>query len=522
MSFSRQRERLCFITFRVLGYMPGGRLIFLTCLLMDSGDLLQGFYLGVILALTFYNLSIFISLRDLSYLFYVGVVVCFAFTFIFPFNSQFAAYRLSWTGLGFIVCALFYALKFLNLRKYRPIQLVFIIAFAGVLNAGVSFSYTDLADTIGFYLLEIMGLLLSAMAAYFIFVLKYRPAIPFGIAWMIFAANLASHRYTVYYSSGALNAPIYQLINCLVLLLLSFALVDKVAYIKRSNEDARNQEQLYNIELNRLIDQQNRLLEEEVHRQTLELQQANKVKDKFFSIIAHDLRNPLHSLASFLSIIQTSIGRGLSRQDLLTIIEKLSDSVRNTIELTDNLLSWAKSQLEMDEVDITVVSVEEVIRRCARELSNMARDKGIILDIELMEVFARADQNQLTFIIRNLLSNAIKFTPPGGKVLASTYPDGEKAVIVVRDNGIGISEEGLKRLFDVSVKKNTMGTKGEKGSGLGLLLCKEFVERNDGDISVKSKPGQGTTFTITLPGVENLNRKISLSVTRFVSGETKP
>jgi signal transduction histidine kinase len=490
---------------------------------MDSGDLLQGFYLGVILALTFYNLSIFVSLRDLSYLFYIGVVVCFAFTFILPLNSHLVAYRFSCIGLGFIVCCLLFTLKLLNLEKYKPIQLIFIIVLLGVLNACVSFIRPDLAQVVGLSLLGSMGLLLSGIAAYFIFILKYRPAIPFGVAWVVFTANLAAQAFGLLriHETEVTTTPIYQLANCVVLLLLSFSLVDKVAYIKRSNEDAKNHEQLYSVELNRLIDQQNRLLEEEVHRQTLELQQANKVKDKFFSIIAHDLRNPLHSLASFLSVIQTSVGRGLSKQDLLTIIDKLSSSVWNTIELTDNLLSWAKSQLEMDEVDITVVNVNDLINTCARELSDMARDKHITLDAEVVEGFVKADKNQLTFVVRNLISNAIKFTPSGGRVLVSATFHEKKVMVTVKDNGLGISEEGIRRLFDVSVKKNTAGTNGEQGSGLGLLLCKEFIERNHGDILVQSKLGQGSTFTIILPKVDNLNPGIYFSVKRFVPGETK-
>jgi two-component system, sensor histidine kinase LadS len=490
---------------------------------MDSGYLLQGFYLGVIIALTFYNLSIFVSLRDWLYLSYVGVVVCFAFTFIFPLDHQLLEYRFSRIGPGFIICGVFYAVRFLNLEKYQPARFLFIIVLLAIFNTGISFINPDLAHTVAFCLMASMGLAVSMIAAYFTFIIKYRPAIPFGAAWIMFSANLVSQHNPLYDTAGfeALTVPIYQMVNCLILLLLSFSLVDKVAYIKRSNEEAKNREQLYTIELNRLIDQQNSLLEEEVHRQTLELQNANKVKDKFFSIIAHDLRNPLHSLASFLSVIQTSVGKGLSKQDLLTIIDKLSSSVWNTIELTDNLLSWAKSQLEMDEIDITVVNVGEVITRCARELAGMAREKNITLDAEIVDGFVKADQNQLTFIVRNLLSNALKFTLPGGTVLVSATFDENKVVIVVRDSGIGLSEDGIKQLFDVSVKKNTTGTKGEKGSGLGLLLCKEFIERNHWDISVQSKLGQGTTFTITLPGIENMRHRISFSVKRFVSGGTK-
>ncbi|HEY4652745.1 MAG TPA: tetratricopeptide repeat-containing sensor histidine kinase [Pontibacter sp.] len=235
----------------------------------------------------------------------------------------------------------------------------------------------------------------------------------------------------------------------------------------------------------------------ELHQQKEELEKLNQVKDKLFSLVAHDLRGPLLSLKSLLELL--AMGR-IPEEKFLHFAKVLESEQQNTLWLVDNLMLWATSQMQGTSVKPQPVDIRELAEENIKLLQPQAARKGISLSSQVQhEALAYADTDMIRLVIRNLISNAIKFCSKGDLVTIETEPGPDETLqITVRDTGIGISEENQKRLFGLR-SFTTLGTAREKGSGLGLALCKSSVELNGGKIWVESTPGQGCTFTFTLP-----------------------
>jgi signal transduction histidine kinase len=236
-----------------------------------------------------------------------------------------------------------------------------------------------------------------------------------------------------------------------------------------------------------------------VVHQNHELREINNTKDKFFSIIAHDLKGPLNSMTSFSDLLLSHTS-SMSPNEIKIVAKDLNQSLKTIYCLMENLFAWARSQTGKIDVNPESFNVSEVLTHSIQLLSNSAQNKGIKINVakdEHAEVYA--DKNSVMTILRNLISNAIKFTKPGGLILITVNASKDNAEISVADNGIGMSPEYLRKLFDISVKHHTNGTNNEKGTGLGLVLCKEFVEKNGGAIRVSSEEGRGSTFSFTLP-----------------------
>lgn len=239
--------------------------------------------------------------------------------------------------------------------------------------------------------------------------------------------------------------------------------------------------------------------EEEINRKNEELQSANAEKDKFFSIIAHDLRGPLSAFVSATQILNEEAS-SMSPGDISEITNSMTKSASNIYNLLENLLEW--SRLRRDGIDFLPVrlSLKEYITESVALLSETALKKGItVKDLADSNIVVEADRHMLFTVIRNLLSNAVKFSNSGGivTVTASKTNDG-MAEISVRDTGIGMSEELLSRLFKINGKTSRNGTAGEASTGLGLLLCKEFVEKGGGTLKVESQLGSGSIFSFTV------------------------
>jgi signal transduction histidine kinase len=229
-----------------------------------------------------------------------------------------------------------------------------------------------------------------------------------------------------------------------------------------------------------------------------ELEQTIKTKDKLFSIVAHDLRSPFTALVGLSEILATKANE-LSPSEVKEFSSHIYQSASNVLTLTENLLSWARSQTGKLTLNPKHINVTELIAKAVEVASLPASEKGITIETNCNNsVTAYADYDTLLTIIRNLLSNAIKFTPSGGKISISAALDHQKVTIQVTDTGVGIAPENLKNLFKLD-GFTTKGTNSESGTGLGLMLCKEFAEANGGSISVNSTLGKGTTFTITIP-----------------------
>lgn len=232
-----------------------------------------------------------------------------------------------------------------------------------------------------------------------------------------------------------------------------------------------------------------------ITEQSHQLEKLNATKDKFFSIVAHDLKSPLNSLKSFSNLLIDHFDK-LNKDEILTMSKQLRDSVDNTIKMADNLITWAMVQMEDYQFNEETIKVKDITSNICDVYKDVALKKGINVNCSVEDSLTIiGDKNQIEFVIRNLVNNAIKFTNKDGFVslTAKKLPDGQ-VQISVSDNGIGISDEYKRELFSISKKQSINGTAGEKGTGLGLMLSYEFIKINGGQIDIESSLGKGTTI----------------------------
>lgn len=240
----------------------------------------------------------------------------------------------------------------------------------------------------------------------------------------------------------------------------------------------------------------------QVVRTKEELEVLNEQKNKLFSIIAHDLRSPLTSLLTLGEMIDL-MGDTMSREDLLDHIQGMSGNVRIVYSLLENLLEWARIQMDQVSFDPCILDLHELTNRTTELLSPVGAQKFVDVRNEVTEgLQGYGDLNMIDTIIRNLANNSVKFTPENGCVTISGFREDDTVTISIRDTGVGIPADRLKTLFVLDKGSTTKGTKGEKGSGLGLILCRDMVEKNGGTIWAESEDGNGSTFFFTLPANE--------------------
>jgi nitrogen-specific signal transduction histidine kinase len=230
-----------------------------------------------------------------------------------------------------------------------------------------------------------------------------------------------------------------------------------------------------------------------------ELQKINQSKDKFFSIIAHDLKGPFHSLIGTSDLLIDEIQNG-SAENVKKLGANILNTSTQTFTLLENLLEWSRSQTGVIDFQPTELQLSDIIKDLFDLLQNQADKKNILLVNAIhanLTVFA--DFNMLTTVIRNLVSNAIKFTHPHGTITVSASHENRKTTVSVKDTGVGIPSPNLSKLFNIDNSLSTVGTAKEKGTGLGLILCREFVKKHHGEIRAESNPGKGSIFYFTLP-----------------------
>lgn len=248
-------------------------------------------------------------------------------------------------------------------------------------------------------------------------------------------------------------------------------------------------------------------LEQKVNERTSELKEALTDKDRLISVVAHDLKNPMFAIVGALENLSSDAGT-LNEQDRQRITNSTYDSAKALQNEMLKILDWAQSKKEDITCHPSDVDVQSVIRNVTLLLSNVMGKKRILLttDIRLTH-FAFADPRMLEAVIRNLLGNAIKFTPEGGSISILSWMDNKTVKIAVKDNGVGMSDEQVKRLQAGESTVSTQGTNNEEGNGLGYRICRNYILRNNGSMDVESKQGLGTIITITLPASE---RKVEI------------
>ncbi|MFC2151710.1 PAS domain S-box protein [Bacteroidota bacterium] len=242
-----------------------------------------------------------------------------------------------------------------------------------------------------------------------------------------------------------------------------------------------------------------RKAEETLIRSEQRLRELNATKDKFFSIIAHDLKNPFNDLMGFTQLLALNIDK-YDKSKIEQFTQIIHQSSKLAYNLLENLLDWSRSQTGILKFKPEKICINNLVKENIDLLISTAQNKNIKIYSEFdNDLFAFADKNMVRTIIRNLISNAIKYTNQGGYVKINSYCNNKCCELSVSDNGIGISEKNISKIFKIDESFSTSGTEKEKGTGLGLILCKEFVEKNRGKLKVESKPDKGSTFSFTLP-----------------------
>ena len=231
-----------------------------------------------------------------------------------------------------------------------------------------------------------------------------------------------------------------------------------------------------------------------------EIKAQKRLKDRFFAIISHDLRGPVNSFQGLSQIISLYIKQA-KYEELVKMLDEVDQATDQLSKLLDNLLNWASSELSQIPYNPEIIPVKTMVEELQAVFRQIAKSKNIELAADIdQQTSVWADLNSTVTIFRNLIHNALKFTPEGGTITLTAQNTGDQVNISVSDTGIGMNNEKVKTLFDISNKaSSTYGTSGEKGIGLGLQLVNEFAKLNKGSVQVTSKEGSGSIFNVTLP-----------------------
>lgn len=503
-------------------------------------DYLTAGFIGAILIMLLFNLFLWLSTRDKLYLIYV--LYLFTSLLIPPAqNGYMFLSRFSFAGWMFDHAVLFmaisnsivgiFAIRYLSLKTELPkFYYTLCILIGALLTMGILnlfFSYGHIINT--FQVILLLMIILCLVSGYILLFRKRKQAFFYSLGWtfmiiftIIFILTLNGF---IPHSFITRNATYFGI--SLEAWMFSLALGNRINVMKKLQEVTQKQLLEKAIENEKLVRTQNQKLEEEVNRRTQELREQsealkqlnarlelsnlqlqdqaenlealNRTRDKFFSIIAHDLKNPFNSILGFTQLLLRNLDTYTPERIRLQV-ESIGVSSKHAYDLLENLLEWGRMQSGEIEFNPVPFNLRQLVVEVIVLLESQAQQKNIQLTHHFNQDFeVLGDRNMLSTVLRNLLSNAIKFTNQGGVILIYSHIKDGFCEVTVQDNGVGMSDENLERLFRPEGKFNTKGTANEKGTGLGLILCKEFVEKNKGQISARSKQHEGSSFTFTIP-----------------------
>lgn len=420
------------------------------------------------------KLSVFNQLNFFQFL--TGIIVpliCFLGNNKFPLGSFFLASLPAWVSL-LVLCLNFYARYEAGMISYFILYpLVTSVIYMSGMNLGVEL-YFILNGILAVFFLPLISQMLFcvglSMVSYFVLVV------------------LNSH-YTYQLHSANLFLFLFNQITAILFIFYALFL------IKKEN----NLYQIGILATNKVLQETNEKIEKqkaEIEEKAKELSDLNSLKNKLFSVISHDMKTPMYALRNLFGSMQQS---GMSGEEIKAIIPDVVTDLNYTTGLMENLLHWVKSQMNAagiypQRLDMRMIA-EDVIN--VQQLQAASKNISISCSIA-KHCGVYADKDMVKLILRNLLSNAIKFTPVKGKINIHLGPEGDFCKVSVTDNGIGMDEESIACIHQQNYY-STNGTAKESGTGLGLMLCKDFVTRNGGSLIIESKPGKGSTFSFTLP-----------------------
>ncbi|MBI3218923.1 MAG: sensor histidine kinase [Bacteroidetes bacterium] len=439
----------------------------------------NGIFYGMMLIMIFYNLFLYFF-----YLYGDYTATEHFFTII--------------SGPLFVICSALLTRSFLNLKSFSPVldailKANIIVTIGSVIVISLfPLSYKAL------HVLTFLNCLLILICASYCFYKNYRPARYFLLAWvaLLLAAALFSLRNLGFIPANWLTDMALYIGGILQTLFISFALGDRINLLVKENQEAKEKElQLEHLAKEKL-EQEVKDRTEEIQKKNEQLEELNEVKDKLFSVVAHDLKGPLNSLKGTLSVLRMG---ALSKDEFIELAKSLDTQLNQTTYFLENLLQWGRTQIQGDLYSPQLIRLEDLAKNTIDLLHGDIEQKKIQVSLQSSEnAEAFGDKNMILTVIRNLISNAIKFTNSGGSVKCIIQAKDNFLIVSVLDSGTGIPPKYLENIFSLK-GISTLGTREEKGTGIGLVLCKEFVEQNGGKIWCESKLGKGSTFSFSLP-----------------------
>lgn len=498
----------------------------------------QGIFLGIFMVMALYNLFIYFGVRDISYLYFVLSIVglglyiafyygfgmeylwpnaprwdSFCYTIIVPFtNMSRLLFTRSYLNTPVLTPSINWLLKLLLLAS----GVLLVISFTGyVMDIDI---LGQLVDFIGILGILVYILMLSAgLVAYYQD--HYAPARYFILAniLLVIGAILFILRELNLLPDTFITRYLVQIGFLVQVIVFALGLTQRYNQLKL---EAAQQRIASELEKKEMIEKQKELLQVQVDQQTKDLKaqnlqleafiqqleesrsqltELNQVKDKLFSIISHDLRNPLATMQSFLKLI-TERHDQLSETDKEKLIAEAQQSLDYLNQLLYNLLQWSKSQMQLLEFRPDYQSVHDALERNRRLLFLQAQMKQMQVVTESSDALTVfADKDMLDFMLRNLLSNAIKFSNKQSVVQIRAWKEADATMIEVQDTGIGMSEQTREQILNANITSSRRGTGKERGTGLGLLITKEFITRHGGQMHIKTAPGEGAAFRLVFP-----------------------
>ena len=383
------------------------------------------------------------------------------------------------------------ALCFNYLRKYELALLTYFILYP-FFTCFVYINSMNLGVELYFVLYGILAVFFLQNIGYMVFTIAMSM-----MSYFLLSVVLKHFQYQL----EELNYPLFLLNQLLAIVFIFYGLIlikmengsyqhsilRKNAVLHKKNVEIRNQK--------KEIAEKAKLL----RTQKKELAELNALKDKLFSVVAHDLRAPLYGLRHLFGTMQQY---DLPAEEVKEKLPLVVNDVNYTISLMENLLQWAKSQMHADTIKIVQLDVPSLINNVLQLLNQQAAAKNIYIENKAERpVYIFADKEMIALVLRNLISNAIKFTPPGGYIEVGVHEHEFLMQVYVQDTGTGITAAALQKI-NANNYYTTNGTASESGTGLGLMLCKEFLAKNGSKLQIESKEGYGSMFSFTMPKAE--------------------
>jgi two-component system, sensor histidine kinase LadS len=474
-------------------------------------QMINGLFYGAMLLMALYQLFLFFSIRDRITFYYVVVLVAmcnvvalfqgYTFLYMYPSWPKANDIMAMFAGPLFLLFSTLLTRAFLNLKQFS-VWLDRLLLLNMILDILAGFAMLILYQRITYgahHYFVLTHCTLVLIAAGYCFFKNYKPARYYLLAWItLLLATLIFSMSNLGLMPGYLSTNYSGLmIGCILqMLFISFALGDRWNELIKETERAKELELQLREQEKARLEQEVKIRMAEIQSKSERLEEVNRVKDKLFSLVSHDIKGPLGSLRLALAMMKTG---QVSPEEFQHLTSALEARFGQTTEFVENLLQWATLQLKGERFEPSMIDLSIVSTEALDLLELDIKRKNItIRNMVPSPYLAFADPNMVRSVLRNLLTNAVKFTGARGTISLNCWKHGGQVIISVADTGVGIPLANRRNLFTLD-SITTAGTKLEKGTGLGLMLCREFVEKNGGRIWFDSEEGKGTTFYFSLP-----------------------